>query len=163
MKWVSFFLLCSLSITGCAQQQIAGLQRVDAFFQVRIPGTIPVQLNKPRKHHADTVYIIYMQVQLNPPAWKKAWNVHHSFRIDLKDVNEPAVNIGIEKATGKEIEVKREEGQRLVQLTLRKDQISDEPETPVKDGELLLKGEANGKTVYYTVKRLTELQSPLYQ
>lgn len=163
MKGIVLILLGSLSLAGCAQQNISGVQRVDAFMQVRIPGTIPVVpgQNKNRSH-SDTAYVIFVQAG-QKPVWTKAWNTGHSFRIEIAEVSDSSVAVGIEKATGKEIHLATQKEMHMYRLLLKKEADNASPETIVKGGEILLKGEMQGKNIFYTIKRVTELQSPLYQ
>lgn len=150
-------------MVGCAQQNQSSVQRMDAFMQVRVPGTIPVGSGqKQSRSYADTAYVIYMQAK-QAPVWTKAWNASRSFRIETTEIKDSSVTAGIEKATGKHVHVEAEHGQRLYRLVLKKETDSSKPEKAVKEGEILLRGEEREKAVFYLVGRITELQSPLYQ
>jgi hypothetical protein len=163
MKWIGFILFGSISLAGCAQQNVSSAQRVDAFVQVRIPGIIPaVPGQNKQRSYSDTAYVIYLQAN-QKPAWTKARNSNQSFRIETTVINESPVTVGIEKTSGKEIKLTPEDGQQLYRLTLKKEMGNNKPEKRVNGGEMLLEGEVNGKSVFHLVRRFTELQSPLYQ
>jgi hypothetical protein len=163
MKRIGFILLGSISLVGCAQQNRSGVQRVDAFMQVRVPGTIPVRPGENnQRNYLDTAYVIYLQAN-QKPVWTKGWKGSQSFQIETTAINESSFSVGVEKSSGKDIQITPEKGQQLYRLVLKKEKGTSSPHKFVNEGEMLLEGEANGKNAFYLVKRFTELQSPLYQ
>lgn len=161
-KLFLFFLL--LPLISCSAQKPQGIKQVDAFFQVRVPGTIPVISDeKSAVDFIDTLYVIYIQTDVKAPEWKKAWSSNQAFLIEVSKVADASSLVGFHKATGEEIRLTIGEGKQLTRLLLKKVANYIKPPAKVKSGQLLLMGYQAGKEVFIQVKELTELLSPLHQ
>lgn len=156
--------LALLATISCTAQKPQVVQHVDAFFQVRVPGIIPeISEGNAGVNLIDTLYVIYIQSDENLPDWKKAWSLNHSFDIEIFKLGASTVSVGFRKSTGEEVRLTPPQGKQFYKLLLKKDATAIKREVTVKNGQLLLQGLREGKDVYYPIRELVELHSPLHE
>jgi len=164
MLRVLFFSSFVLILLSCTSQKIAGVQEVDAFFQVRVPGTIPMlaEGGAPDASYIDTIYVVYIQATGSLPLWEKAWKASQSFDIEVTQITDQSVPVGFHKSTCQEIRLGKKQGRQFYKLLLKK--TGDNRQQPkVQRGELILQGRQQGREVFYPIQRITELQMPLHE
>jgi hypothetical protein len=144
--------------TTCAQP-LHGFQKGYAFFKKSMPGNIQVdEKGNEVSPVADTVRFIFIESKGKlPPSIDNVIYRNKTFNISILPVNQPQVQVGQEKISGKNIILKPARGNTLWKILLiSTDKIPVPGNTVIK-----LKGKQNGKSFEWVIDREIELQAEI--
>lgn len=148
----------TLMCTTCAQP-LHGIQKGYAFFKKSIPGNIQVdEKGNEVNPVVDTVRFIFIESKGKlPPSIDNVIYRNKTLNASILPVNQPQVQVGQEKISGKNIILKPARGNTLWKVLL----ISTDKKPVAGNAVIKLKGKRNGRPYEWVIEREIELEAEI--
>jgi hypothetical protein len=147
------FIVLAIVQSGIAQ---CGIRRAEGFFQVRMPGTIPVDDNsRPMPRVKDSTFRVLVEIAGKKPNWTMAWKNGKAFSIVATKADPADLDLA-EKENNQTVTWPVTKGGTIWNLELVPNHsIKKQRKTP--KGGIVLIGRCKGKPFSRTVTHLREL------
>ena len=157
IRYILIVLLCFNCFVSYAQAKY-DVRNIYGFYRERLPGNIPVDGNGNHSYKVPDILItIYIETSGKGPDWVMAWRNGKNYTISLTQVSKTPLEVGINKKTGNKIVLSPPTGNKLWQLDLMQNDKRIYPPQKTKQGEVLLSGKYQGKTIFRKIGSLIQL------
>ena len=155
-----FITILSLSTVVSYSQTKNCIQKMYAFYGIRIPGIIPVDPNgEPLYHGPDKTYLIYVETNGNEIQWGNAWINGKTYSVRSVLLNDFPVEVGTRKTNHQKISIAPAGKNKLWQLEIMPSGKKIKPPAKAKKNEIILEGKCKGKIIEKITKQI-ELELP---
>lgn len=134
------------------------IKRTDAFYIVRLPGTLPVdESSRQSTPQIDTTNFIYVETSLQNIIWQEAIIQGRTYTIVAEKLGKEAIDIGYDKTTQQNIRITPADSNYLWRLTFKPKQSSD---IIPNDHLILIKAKVEGKSISISGNSRKEIVLP---
>jgi hypothetical protein len=161
---MKYFFICGLLLIHSVShgQKKYGVIRFYAFCSEQVHGNIPVDKDgNELSNGPDTLYRVYAETKKSniPVHWKFAWVNGNTYALITKLIEQPVLEIGINKTNNEKIIIKPSVEFFLWSIQLLPAEKIPAPQK-IKPGEILLQGTYANKKIVQKTGTLVMLQLP---
>jgi len=153
------FLFCVIGTTDA--QTKYGMRKIRAFYQMWMPGNIPVDDNgRPLQHGPRYTTTIYIETTSNNVSWDSAWINGKLCSVTSTHITALPYELGLTRSGNKKIILTASPGNQLWQLDLNPLPESFNSGPLQRPDKILLRGKYGKKIFKITTPKPVELKTP---
>ena len=156
LRYLAFYCLASVGLLACAQTKYP-VKKIFATYHEVLPGNIAVDASGNEVDSRDTVNYVYVETQSNNIKWTNAWKDNKSYSVIATLVEGDALDVGTNKATGRDIIVTATPGNKLWSLRLLPSEVNLPSPKKIACCQILLRGSYKSKEIFETVSDIVEV------